>query len=1058
MLLRRTAPFALALAAIACEPSVPSGTNPTQVDYAAFDPTGNPPAIPLPNDLALQASAIASQPGAAGELLTAFAKQGGFPNDQDVPITVDFVRESIGSATGAITRSAPPLDVTSITTSNLVITNLGTTEAYDPPTAADYVTNGDHGTLTLHRSFHHLDPTDPKSSLSRRWDAGGIYIVAVRGGANGVKTTDHGTFNPQPTMYLLLQDQSFLDPQNQGLLPGTTAAEKQAVAKQLEMLRVGYQLPFGLIDAHFSHHEIAVMSTFHIAPAATHVETDPEAGLMPLPSDFLLGPDGHLVSQLTAPTGPFGPLGPGLSTLDGFSTTAIITAGISSPIDASTVSGSVFVYELSATGATRLYELADLAAGKSPTFIFEPPAITQLVPRTTIHASTIIGLQPAVPVPVPGVGLVTLPPLKEATEYAVVITNGVKDINQKPLVSSTLGKLLLFTNPLVDASGHSQVPGVPDAQAAALEPMHRAISGVVQQLSADTSGTITKDKVVMAYTFKTQSITGIALQLGALPYAPACSATVTSNCLPVAAFAALSVPFPKAAGGGTLVEAPATAFANYGVDTNTVPGTGAGDHIDSIIETVMITLNNLDPATGAFNSDISKAQAEGVPVILSVPKIANAIAAGYCPGLPTIPCAVPLVVFHHGFSDSRTSMLTVADRFAAQGMIVAAIDEAKHGLRSYCASDDDCLAAVGATCAHDPALAHQGDPAGNTPGKCVGPTGAPAPGPTNGFYFANAPTLCPPTGCTAPPGSGSPKASANFLISGNLFRTRDTFRQDIIDQSQLIHMLAVNPLAPPPTQGDSQADSPAHCAAAPLTAAPNASCLFTSLADKGFVIDPRKVTFLGQSLGAFNGTVDAAVNPRISNVVLNVGGETFVDTFANSPAFADRVARLLASIGITDKKSPAYLQFLLVAKWVLDPAEPANFAHHLAANTLPNLLKGGLPPPFDVDPMRPKAVLGQLANCDATVPNAFNLLLYGNIGLGTAALPGSAQELFTYPSHDGVGDCAGGPVPHAFLTDWGIANGVVDPNLAAATQQVQDDAAVFLSTNTAPPAIRNVGP
>ena len=35
MLLRRTAPLAIALAALGCEPSVPSGTNPTAIDYAA---------------------------------------------------------------------------------------------------------------------------------------------------------------------------------------------------------------------------------------------------------------------------------------------------------------------------------------------------------------------------------------------------------------------------------------------------------------------------------------------------------------------------------------------------------------------------------------------------------------------------------------------------------------------------------------------------------------------------------------------------------------------------------------------------------------------------------------------------------------------------------------------------------------------------------------------------------------------------------------------------------------------------------------------------------------
>src|SRR5207245_370530 len=125
-------------------------------------------------------------------------------------------------------------------------------------------------------------------------------------------------------------------------------------------------------------------------------------------------------------------------------------------------------------------------------------------------------------------------------------------------------------------------------------------------------------------------------------------------------------------------------------------------------------------------------------------------------------------------------------------------------------------------------------------------------------------TMC-PTGttanpwanCTASPGTGTPKASGNFVISGNLFRTRDTFRQDIIDQSQLVHVLGVNPGAPPATAGDSAADSTPHCASAPTY--PNASCLFNTMANKGIVIDPTHVYFLGQSLGGYNDTINAAV-------------------------------------------------------------------------------------------------------------------------------------------------------------------------------------------------------
>ena len=96
MLLRRIAPAVLALTGLAaCEPEVSHSTNPQTVSFAAFDLSSNPPEIPLPNQLALLPTSIATQTGAQKELLTAFATAGGFPNDQEVPITIDFVRLDI---------------------------------------------------------------------------------------------------------------------------------------------------------------------------------------------------------------------------------------------------------------------------------------------------------------------------------------------------------------------------------------------------------------------------------------------------------------------------------------------------------------------------------------------------------------------------------------------------------------------------------------------------------------------------------------------------------------------------------------------------------------------------------------------------------------------------------------------------------------------------------------------------------------------------------------------------------------------------------------------------
>ena len=243
MKLRRATPLAFVLAALACgAPSVPydpAAHNPKYVDYAVFDPqpdpTDNSPAdIPLPSDLAFQPSAIATQPAAQAEVLKSFAAQGGWPADQDLSLTFDFVRININADTGATTRTAPALDLSSINPSTLQILSLSTSGvsavAYDPPVAADYVVNGDHGTLTIHKAAD--------SSGLRHWSAA-TYVAAVRGGNSGIKVTGGGPVNPRPAMFLITQGQDLSRPENQGLIPGNTREEKAAAAAQLEAAAQG---------------------------------------------------------------------------------------------------------------------------------------------------------------------------------------------------------------------------------------------------------------------------------------------------------------------------------------------------------------------------------------------------------------------------------------------------------------------------------------------------------------------------------------------------------------------------------------------------------------------------------------------------------------------------------------------------------------------------------------------------------------------------------------------------------------------------------------------------
>ncbi len=1001
--------FALA----ACEPSVPQQAPPASVVTAVFDPLSGK--IPLPNDLALQQvpGVGPALPPAQLELLAAFAAQKGFPNDQEVPVTIDFTRTKI-NADGTTTAEAPDLDFTTFTPLTLVAVLQTTpqaagTVALDPIQATDYVKASDHGTLTLHN----------KGRLP--WPSG-QYAIAVRGGASGVKTTAGEPIYASPVFYLIAQGQLLDTEQNLALLRAQTGstAQAKALAVQLDAIILGYQAAFKGVSQIFPQQELAVMATFPIAPIATQVQLDAGRGLVPLPIDLLRDPVGGKLTPLAACTLAGGKLDPagvcrdsrglvnagaaGFATLDGFATTGAILAATSDLVQAKTVTSStVQLYDLSNASAPPVLVSAS-------SYITEPCEMTSSCSDIPNALSPVIALQPAGATSGDTTSVFRTRPLKDATDYAVVIGDSVKDKAGNALAAGTVAKILQFQNPLFDGT-HSLLIGIDDATAFGLESMRLKLKPV---LAAAASNGIAAGHVAMAYTFHTQTILTTAAQLGAFPY---------------------STPAVTALPGPVTSSTPAAAFTKFGIDASA--GKVPSSNIDEILETTITTFDLLDPATGAFKPNPAGAAPVIIKVLIATPLAASAPA---CTG-PLAPfgkCS-PMVVFRHGFGGGRANMLQVADGFAAQGMTVVAIDAAKHGDRSLCTGGQTTITVQGTT------VPMCVDNAG-TPEACVTPLPAGAQGDANppgvcphNFVKVAAMSSCAFPGCWSR-ADGIPVVSSNYLVTANFFRTRDTLRQDLIDQSQLVRAIAFAPSVFP--TGHSVFD---HMA------------LRNGTLGTGVIIDPTKIYFAGQSLGSIQGTADVAANPRFSKVVLNVGGGTVVDVFTNSPAFVATTNALLAGLGIVPGTAK-YLQFLTVAKTVLDPAEPVNFAGHLQSKTLVNLLG----PPFDdgTGHQKTKAVLAQAAFCDQVVPNPFNIILDANAGTGPLPIPGSTSfggpgnfELFykgtAPPTPAALGACPapGGTnipasaVSHGFLTDWADT---------AMTTQAQLDAAKFLLAGTQP--------
>jgi hypothetical protein len=995
-MLRIQTTAALLLVMGACQPDLPF-TKPTPVVNAVFDPTTAK--IPLPNDLAVPpfndpnsvcppdavAPAGTIRKCAQAELLSSFTQ--GFPSDQEVAITIDFVQTNFDK--GMATQVAPELDTSSFTPSTFFVIGAGPSGSgevpIDPIMPADYAKFADHGTLTVHHAQR--TPWPP-----------GSYVVVMRGGPNGVKTTDQIPVSPSAVFDLVAQGLDMTDPKNLGLLKAQTGSTAAALAQgaQLNLLIGLYKTSvFPVADTRFPHQELAIATTFTIAPTVTNVSVDPARGLAPLPIDLLRDPTSGKLSALAACTLAGSSLAAdgncataaataaaaGFKTLDGFSTTGAILGPTSDLVLVSSVTkDSLLLYDLSTPAAPALVD--------PNTLIIEPCEFASACGSPTA-LSPVIAIQPAGATAVDPQG--SLPsvfrtkPLKDNTDYAVVMNTDIHDKAGKSIGSGTVAKVLQFKNP-VSVAGKSALVGIDDATAASLEKMRLQLVPVLAAVPDRT-------KVAMAYTFHTQTILSQANQLAALPYSPGVPA-------------ATALPIPP-----LTVDTPAAALTKFG-------GTGLqSGNINEILEVDIVTFNALDPATGAFLADPTKAVPEQIHVLIATPK-ASAAVPDCQGGLAAVAakCA-PMMVFRHGLGRGRLDMLAIADTYAGNGMVTVAIDAAKHGDRSFCTSgitgttiDPVTGTAVGGCnpgvlCTTALPAGAQGD--AQPPGTC----GA------GGFAKKGI------RGAASP--DGIPEISGNYLVSANFFRTRDTMRQDLIDESQLIRALALVPPEPAGTH----------------------NVVFEHMASQGLIIDPATIYYTGQSLGSIQGTMDVATNPRISKAVFNVGGGTIVDIFTNSPAFATGVDQLLAGLGI-QRGTAQFLQFLVVAKTVLDPADPINFAGHLTSNTLPNLLAGGAP-------QAAKKVLTQIAHCDAVVPNPFGFLHSSNIPtgplLGAPGFGGPGNfEIFTL---NGAPDLQAGCSPstaveHGFLLNF------LPPHVSLTTK-AQDDAAAFVMKDALPPGVQN---
>lgn len=273
-------------------------------------------------------------------------------------------------------------------------------------------------------------------------------------------------------------------------------------------------------------------------------------------------------------------------------------------------------------------------------------------------------------------------------------------------------------------------------------------------------------------------------------------------------------------------------------------------------------------------------------------------------------------------------------------------------------------------------------------------------------------------GCAGSPNpKAAPQCFAPFL-SANLAATRDNFRQTVLDLQTLSRA---------------------------LTACGTTAC-------GSLKVNPAKIGYTGISLGGIMGTMVTAMVPEVKGAVLSVPGAGLVDVIENTESLPIRCSLVnslidagvvvgekwnpVANTGIcltNDWKAQAsYKSFASIARWILDPADTANFASKLAG----------------------RKVLLQKVTGDKVIPNVTTDALGALAGLApkpavkasafppppTDATPGS--KWFVYTDLPGeAGGFPGNSYAHGSL----LAPATATADGALGTAQMQTDAITFLS-------------
>lgn len=569
---------------------------------------------------------------------------------------------------------------------------------------------------------------------------------------------------------------------------------------------------------------------------------DPSNGIIPFPNNLLFSgtTDGTLNIPVADDTD-FSDPQVALNALDGFSTVAPMSSEFSTSIDASTVNGT----------SVRMYEVA--LSGPGGAVVNPAPPGTD--PRPLTYGVEYVAAISSVDTSQSTLVILPLIPLSGKTSYMVVITDDLMTTDGRPFSPSVTYRLIKnLPDPLV--FGDPTLPGALQSltmdELASFEGL-RQIVNISEATVAAFDGALDVTDIITSWSFTTQSIGDVLAQVRTDIRAD------PRPGFPLMVDSGSDSPLtgqPKPTMGNYIgadifvgrVEVPYFLTAASGVNDPTPLGSfwqGMGSNVTQ------------------FNPSPDATSTETIPVMLSIPHAAPP-AGGY-----------PVVIFQHGITTNRTTMLAVADAFAELAVTtgiphaVIAIDLPLHGLTGDETNGTQLFKLMGFERTFDLDLVEQDVTTGAITAQ--GPDGMTD---TSGLHFINL---------------------------TNLLNSRDNLRQAVSDLFALTFAIeGLDALA--------------------LVADNCDPCTF----------DETRIGFLGHSLGAIVGTTYAALEPNVNDAVFAFGGGGIAKLLDGSASFGPSIAAGLAANGVI-KGTPDYESFLGAAQTVVDSGDAINYAGDLAA-------------------------------------------------------------------------------------------------------------------------------